>query len=608
MCSTACLVLALACALGSTAQPSLSVATLLTGSLQIASEEHLTQARAALEGMNPHVATYAAEVFVAQKLAQRRERVVLVAPTALQSGVLAACPTSALQWFFLDLALRHFALDVFDFVVRWRVDLQSPPPRPEQLALWLGHRTPDTAVVLAWSDRAFAARADSFRAAYGDMFAETCGVYLGWPLSADSCPGIGAARSWRHVLPPGDVASYEQRARPRKGCADSGWDGPRHWRHETECGCGYDGLDACPWRHPDPDPKPFHSETAHTFHLARRGVQCLALVTVGRLPSLAVHSRRHQHGMGLEGAGAEENLPRNLTAYAIHVVDAPLFDCGQAPQARASSARGLRQYAARPPLRAARPPAGASTKPQDDWAWIRGTSGTLAGHAFWKLVWVVQPFKRQRAELEPVRVFSVFGSESSGTKLVARTLAQAAGVVGFDEWDGQAMVSDGRTLVQHISLPWRGACRRGARVLAPTIDALRAEPDGSLPSLSRMFVNVTSHVRVLQARWPGANVTAVLVMRDEGAAMSGKLRRVGANSSEPARKPHCDDPETAQLEMDHAKELLAHALARLAAPAEVVVVSYEALVLLQGAYMQYVYSQLGLRGATFTPNIFIGHT
>lgn len=298
-----------------------SMAVVLTGLLRFRSEKQFIGFRAQVLKLDVHVVTYLEYAWLARNLVRSRDQVVLIADRITQTGTLSFMPTNALQWYHLAVALQRFDFSKYDFVLRWRTDIVAEIPAVHAIASWFAGRS---GVVLAWTDRAFVARPADLMAAYADMYSETCLLYTNWPRRG-GCSGIPAnGTSWRDAVLPDEAARYVARARAHPDCA--GWRNGTNWWIES-CGCRYDGLDECPWRYVD-QPKPFASETAHTFHLARRGIVCDALVSTGRVKVLNLRPGRKAVSWGLlQRPFKAHHAKLNFTALAATVVTKPPVDC-----------------------------------------------------------------------------------------------------------------------------------------------------------------------------------------------------------------------------------------------------------------------------------------
>ena len=207
----------------------------------------------------------------------------------------------------------------------------------------------------------------------------------------------------------------------------------------------------------------------------------------------------------------------------------------------------------------------------------------------------------------PRRVLSVFGQESSGTKLLATILASASGI--FDSsrsmlshantppgrklvsFEKQAAWRNTEIEVQHISLPFGFSCDPEAP-LAPLWPAFNTSYANTLDGgaqweqlfPSRCFINITSHTRALREQ--GINATAVIIMRDQGIVRRSK-----------ALCGHCSDERIVDLENELGSSILIEALALL--PGRLVeLVSYESLISLGHSYLARLYRRLLLEPLT----------
>ena len=121
----------------------------------------------------------------------------------------------------------------------------------------------------------------------------------------------------------------------------------------------------------------------------------------------------------------------------------------------------------------------------------------------------------------PARVVSVFGPESSGTKLLAGLIAEAGGLFNRSEswqFEKHAVWRSEALEVQHLSLPFGYGCEMGpaSPIVWPVVNSSRASDPlqwGELIPI-RTFVNITAHLRALRAA--GVDAKAIVVMRDSG--------------------------------------------------------------------------------------------
>lgn len=289
---------------------SVRVATLLTGELRIAHLKHLQRLEAQLAPTDVHVVTYLRYAVLAGKLSRSvRERVVLIGRGYEQRGVMASMLFNSHQWYCLAVAIANFDFSGYDYVLRWRTDIIGWVT-PSQLD---GYMAGTHGVVLAWTDRAFAARPADFVRAYADLFEQACALYALWPSAGDSCRG-----QWREEVSAAQMAAYRAQAAAHPKCA--GWRNGRQWWHE-QCGCRYDGLPSCPWRYPG-QRRQFASETAHTFHITSRGLTCGALVNASseRVP----FKLRSDRGRATWGERSAPPSPQQLRTLAIAVLDSPV--------------------------------------------------------------------------------------------------------------------------------------------------------------------------------------------------------------------------------------------------------------------------------------------
>lgn len=231
----------------------------------------------------------------------------------------------------------------------------------------------------------------------------------------------------------------------------------------------------------------------------------------------------------------------------------------------------------------------------------------------------------------PRRLITVFGLESSGTSLLASTLANAVGahkVLNNDDLVYRA--SENNMLeIQHLSLPWgwfHGVGKKNLTVVdidfIPPLEcmvyphhhaAIQRQKEVERPhshcdnetGLServrlpqRFMVNITSHV--LWYRERGVQATALVIVREDYSHWHGKI------------KTHEKNVTIALQEDLHAKQLIAHAMSHLSSlptsdeHPELIVVSYETLMSLQKPYLFDLYSRLGIN-STHMPKLENGN-
>lgn len=231
----------------------------------------------------------------------------------------------------------------------------------------------------------------------------------------------------------------------------------------------------------------------------------------------------------------------------------------------------------------------------------------------------------------PKRLITVFGLESSGTSLIAETLAKAVGADVIELFQGLVYRtyrtdkrSSKRIMIQHISEPWGFFHDEGLgnqivvdiEVLPPyecfcwphyhqydiqeTFKKAKPHPNCfqetglrkrvNLPQ--RFMVNITSHIKWYTER--NVEATAVVMIRDDFAHLHGKLRT------------HNDDMNHAMAEDEHAKGFIIEAIQHLEslpkngrAP-QIVLVSYETLMSLREPYLFDLYRRLGIN-STLSP-------
>jgi hypothetical protein len=95
----------------------------------------------------------------------------------------------------------------------------------------------------------------------------------------------------------------------------------------------------------------------------------------------------------------------------------------------------------------------------------------------------------------------------------------------------------------------------------------------------RYFVNISSHTQWYRER--GVYATAVIIMRDSTISLISKAS-------------HCPNQYVAAKQNEHAWELAREAIVRLDPSNEIMLVSYEGLMLLQETYLFDFYRQLGI--------------
>lgn len=230
-------------------------------------------------------------------------------------------------------------------------------------------------------------------------------------------------------------------------------------------------------------------------------------------------------------------------------------------------------------------------------------------------------------QLLPKRLLTVFGLESSGTTLIAETLAKAVGADVIELFQGLMYRTNKhgeRIAIQHISQPWGFFHDEGLdnqtvvaiEVLPPYECAVwphyfphdiqetcnKAKPHPKclqetglrkrviLPQ--RFMVNITSHIQWYLER--NVEATAVIVVRDDYAHLHGKLRI------------HNDEMNHAMVEDERAKEFIVEAMQKLEslpknghAP-QIILLSYETLMSLREPYLFDLYKRLGIN-STLSP-------
>ena len=201
----------------------------------------------------------------------------------------------------------------------------------------------------------------------------------------------------------------------------------------------------------------------------------------------------------------------------------------------------------------------------------------------------------ERPVAPPKRVLAVFGAESSGTKMLARVIAHAAGIARYGRWDGVLAVRDTHVEVHHISLPWGGLCDD----INGTPSVFDSWQFSSFPHAPRFLVDPVGHCRAHATN--GSHCTAVLIHREPTIALLSKQRQSGARG---AMSVHCRNPSAAAAENELAYALLQGAIDRLprargaslagAPRADHVVVSYEGIVTLHASYLRSVFRDLAI--------------
>ena len=198
----------------------------------------------------------------------------------------------------------------------------------------------------------------------------------------------------------------------------------------------------------------------------------------------------------------------------------------------------------------------------------------------------------------PETVISVFGLESSGTTFVYESLGSAL-KLERKAGDSELTNLDGSIRLQHLSLPTgyfyreedRGYANLPLEIVpyfipnqcfasSPQINSssvdcsifgrhLKARP-------SRVFVNITSHIAWYRSQ--GVDAKAVVVVRDTALHFHGIL------------KVHCPNETAAYEQFKTGKRLLQEATRTV----DPVLVSYETLLTLRGAYWRQVMQELNI--------------
>lgn len=218
-------------------------------------------------------------------------------------------------------------------------------------------------------------------------------------------------------------------------------------------------------------------------------------------------------------------------------------------------------------------------------------------------------------QLFPARLIVVFGLESSGTTFVQDVIAKAAGAT--KKSDVEILSPDRSLRVQHFSLPtgWfpstapRFKQRFEALPIVPMFvplpcrlgPGLQSRPSPSqcrflfgpakVPSESRYFINVTSHVNFYRKR--GVDVKTVIVVRDPALHFRG------------IHKSHCGNETAAYEQYKTGRAILEYAMDHLV-PNSFMIFSYETLMTLRGTYMKELYKFLNIK-SSYSPNIKNGN-
>ena len=232
----------------------------------------------------------------------------------------------------------------------------------------------------------------------------------------------------------------------------------------------------------------------------------------------------------------------------------------------------------------------------------------------------VSPTFIKNSSVLPDRLISVFGLESSGTTWMSETLALAysskADLTDKDFRITTTTQNDKNVEIIHLSLPWGwgkpsekepvdvvvpAPCMirplkwaRKRKCQAPTMmthvtkqELLECAKLGFQTPRKypcRFFVNITSHIEWYQQR--GVEATAVIMVRDQNAQLQGATK-------------HARRETVALKEKQIGHDLMAHAMQFL--PESVVLVSYEAMMLLGDTYLHSIYRQLGIQSQYSPP-------
>ena len=237
--------------------------------------------------------------------------------------------------------------------------------------------------------------------------------------------------------------------------------------------------------------------------------------------------------------------------------------------------------------------------------------------------------------LLPKRLISVFGLESSGTTFVASTLCKAMSSGPFDpryfSKFASTMVNDQGYQIQHISLPMgyydkqntdfnqqflplpivdaqlpeecilpRSAVQTGQgppvvgyRLDAPSECQLAFDLDHLRPYPRRYFVNITSHILFYQER--GVDISAVVVVRDTSIHFQGILDN------------HCPNATAAEEQFRQGRSLIIEALNEKRVRSNIVLVSYESLMMLKESYLFSLYDALRMN-TSYAPTFKDGNS
>ena len=212
----------------------------------------------------------------------------------------------------------------------------------------------------------------------------------------------------------------------------------------------------------------------------------------------------------------------------------------------------------------------------------------------------------------PRRLFLIYGLESSGTTFTAKTIAKAVGIPK-ERMEGDRMeTKEGRTQVHHISLPlgWEFQVNYSQPIpIVPVFYPLKCQVEPMFPKRPpvlqnsaevennrnacrqvigdkakagsrRFFVNITSNIRWYRER--GVRVYPIMVVRDLMLHFQGIVKSQGG---------HCSDEKAAYQQYEQGRAIMLETIEKGLNP---LILSYEAILTLQGPYLNRIYRQLGI--------------